>query len=198
VPQPALPGAWQHRLNVAVRNEWVVYAKAPFGGPEVVLKYLARYTHRVAISNRRLLRLDNGQVTFRVKDYAAGGRQTTCTLTAVEFLRRFLQHVLPRGFMRIRHFGFMANRFRREKLEHCRSLLGMKSRTTATESETPPAQPANPTGDGTPDQEGVCPVCRRGRLLITRILREDRPHSQPIPEPHINAAPTSTTVRDTS
>ena len=73
----AQPGAWQHRLNVAVRNEWVVYAKAPFGGPEVVLKYLARYTHRVAISNRRLLRLDNGQVTFRVKDYAAGGRQTS-------------------------------------------------------------------------------------------------------------------------
>ena len=126
----AQPGAWQHRLNVAVRNEWVVYSKAPFGGPEVVLKYLARYTHRVAISNRRLLRLENGQVTFRVKDYAAGGRQTTYTLTAVEFLRRFLQHVLPRGFMRIRHFSFMAT-----------ASVESSSNTRASCSAWPPAQP---------------------------------------------------------
>ena len=194
----AQPGAWQHRLNVAVRNEWVVYSKAPFGGPEVVLKYLARYTHRVAISNRRLLRLNNGQVTFRVKDYAAGGRQTTCTLTAVEFIRRYLQHVLPRGFMRIRHFGFMANRFRRENLDQCRQLLDMALRSTVTESETPIDQPSNPTGDGTLDNEDMCPVCRRGRLLITRLIREDEPHLQPIPKPHPGIAPTSTTVRDTS
>jgi hypothetical protein len=88
------------------RTEWVVYAKPPFGGPEQVWKYLARYTHRVAISNTRLLHLENGQVTFRWKDYAAGSRVRTMTLSAAEFLRRFLLHVLPTGFVRIRHYGF--------------------------------------------------------------------------------------------
>ena len=90
-------------LRAAAQTEWVVYAKPPFGGPEQVLKYLARYTHRVAISNRRLVALKDGRVRFRYKDYARGGRRRTMTLEASEFLRRFLQHVLPSGFVRIRH-----------------------------------------------------------------------------------------------
>jgi Putative transposase/Transposase zinc-binding domain len=104
-------------------KEWVVYAKPPFGGPAQVLKYLARYTHRVAISNSRLLEVNAERVTFRHKDYAQGGRQRTLTLTGVEFLRRFLQHVLPKGLMKVRHYGLLANRYREERLRVCRRLL---------------------------------------------------------------------------
>src|SRR5690606_29369736 len=101
------------------------YVVEPFGGPESVLKYLARYTHRVAISNSRLLNIEEGQVTFRYKDYAQGSQSRTMTLAATEFLRRFLLHVLPDGLMRIRHYGFLANRFREKKLARCRELLEM-------------------------------------------------------------------------
>jgi hypothetical protein len=102
---------WAWFLDEAYRREWVVYAKPPFGGPEQVLKYLARYTHRVAISNDRLLTWERGCVTFRWKDYAADSRIRNMTLSAAEFLRRFLLHVLPSGFVRIRHYGFLANLF---------------------------------------------------------------------------------------
>jgi len=103
-------------LNESTRNEWVVYAKPPFGGPQQVLKYLARYTHRVAISNRRLVALHNGSVTFRWKDYAKQNQPALMTLDATEFIRRFLLHVLPKGLVRIRHFGFLANRCRHQKI----------------------------------------------------------------------------------
>jgi len=106
------------------RDDWVVYAKPAFGGPLQVLRYLGRYTHRVAISNHRLLAFDQERVTFRWKDYAHGGKQGQMTLTAIEFLRRFFLHVLPRGFVRIRHFGFLANRFRASRLVLSRQLLG--------------------------------------------------------------------------
>ena len=106
-----------------MRHDWVVYAKRPFGGPEQVLKYLARYTHRVAISNQRLIGLSDDQVTFRWKDYASRGRSRRMTIRALEFLRGFLLHVLPLGFMKIRHYGFMANRFRTAKLALARKLL---------------------------------------------------------------------------
>jgi hypothetical protein len=104
-------------------RRWVVYAKAPFGGPMQVLRYLGRYTHRVAISNHRLLAFEGERVSFRWKDYAHGGKQQVMTLTAVEFLRRFFLHILPKGFVRIRHFGFLANRFRTDRLTLCRQLL---------------------------------------------------------------------------
>src|SRR5207247_602552 len=106
------------------RQDWVVYAKRPFGGPEHVLHYLARYTHRVAISNHRLLSVADGKVTFRYKDYAHGGKQRKMTVTAEEFLRRFLLHVLPRWFVRIRFSGFLANRRRKQLLPLCLQLLG--------------------------------------------------------------------------
>jgi hypothetical protein len=105
------------------RQDWVVYAKPPFGGPEYVLQYLARYTHRVAISNHRLISLTDGEVTFRWKDYAHGNKKRKMRVTAEEFLRRFLLHVLPRGFVRIRHFGFWAAPRRRESIAVCRQVL---------------------------------------------------------------------------
>jgi hypothetical protein len=149
------------------RTEWVVYAKPPFGGPEQVLKYLARYTHRVAISNTRLLHLENGQVTFRWKDYAAGSRVRTMTLSAAEFLRRFLLHVLPTGFVRIRHYGFLANCHRQTKLTLCRALLGV----TPGEPEPVSAAPANEAGvdESSVDSSArICPYCKLGRIIISR------------------------------
>jgi hypothetical protein len=104
------PSRFRAFLRQLFRQDWVVYAKPPFGGPEYVLQYLARYTHRVAISNPRLVSLADGKVTFRWKDYAHGKKKSKMTLTADEFLRRFLLHVLPRGFVRIRHFGFLSAR----------------------------------------------------------------------------------------
>jgi hypothetical protein len=136
----------------------VVYAKPPFGGPEQVLKYLARYVQRVAISNRRLLSLKNGRVAFEWKDYSDGNQSKTMTLHAVEFIRRFLLHVLPSGFVRIRHFGFLANRKRAEKLALCRSLL--------------PARPTVPEPNiqtGEPEPR-LCPICKVGWLVSIEIL----------------------------
>ena len=112
----------------------MVYAKEPLQDPQHVLKYLARYTHRVAISNHRLVALENGQVTFRYKDYQRGHRLRTLTLDAVEFLRRLMLHVPPHGFHRMRHFGFLANRVRQEKLAQCRTLLGHATRPRAREA----------------------------------------------------------------
>jgi hypothetical protein len=119
----ALSDAFAAWLRPLYAKEWVVYAKRPFGGPEQVLKYLARYTHRVAISNSRLLALEEGRVTFRYKDYAEDSQHKTLTLDAVEFLRRFVQHVLPKGFTKIRHYGLLANRARAAKVKESRRLL---------------------------------------------------------------------------
>jgi hypothetical protein len=117
--------AFHSFLGSLFRQDWVVYAKPPFGGPQHVLHYLARYTHRVAISNHRIVAFANGQVTFRWKDYAHGSKQKLMTVTAEEFLRRFLLHVLPHGFVRIRFFGFLANRRRKTLLPLCQQLLRM-------------------------------------------------------------------------
>ncbi len=119
----AEPTRWAAWLLPLGQKEWVVYAKPPFGGPKRVLKYLARYTHRVAISNARLVKLEAGQVTFRLKDYAEGGRPKTLTLSAQAFLRRFVEHVLPRAFVKIRHYGLLSNRHREARLTQCRRRL---------------------------------------------------------------------------
>ena len=129
------PSRFRAFLRQLFRQDWVVYAKPAFGGPMPVLRYLGRYTHRVAISNHRLLDFDQERVTFRWKDYAHGGKQGKMTLGATEFLRRFFLHVLPRGFVRIRHFGFLANRFRVSRLELSRQLLAYKS-SAPTEAGT--------------------------------------------------------------
>ena len=155
----ASPAAFKALCDRARKIKWVVYAKAPFGGPEQVLKYLARYTHRVAISNSRILTIDDGKVTFHWKDYAAGNETKTMTLDAVEFIRRFLLHILPTGFVRIRQFGFLANRARREKLALCRALLGARA----------PAPPKSAV-DKKADQKR-CPVCKTGRMILVRVYQ---------------------------
>jgi Putative transposase/Transposase zinc-binding domain len=142
------------------RQDWVVYAKPPFGGPQHVLHYLARYTHRVAISNHRIVNFADGMVTFRWKDYAAKGRKRRMTVTAEEFLRRFLLHTLPRGFVRIRFFGFLANRSRAVLLPVCRQLLEDASHS-ATQAAV--KAPRDDTG------LRACPLCGGPMLLIERL-----------------------------
>ena len=155
------PGAWQRWLQPLEHAEWVVYAKPPFGGPRQVLKYLARYTHRVAISNHRLVAVADGQVTFRWKDYAHDDRPRTLTLETVEFLRRFLLHRLPRGFQRIRHYGLLGNRRRASTLACLRVLLDPPPATA-------PPEPADRIADLPP--RDACPQCGRGRLVVVATL----------------------------
>jgi len=161
------------QLVAALREkEWMVYAKPPFGGgPKIVLKYLARYTHRVAISNYRLLAIEDGQVHFYWKDYADGNQQKTLALDGVEFIRRFLLHVVPSGFMRIRHFGFLAHSHRAEKLELCRRLLNVEQ---ASERE-PAAQPAVDQGTiKAAVAPNLCPACKEGRLIVIEKIERQR------------------------
>jgi hypothetical protein len=143
--------------------DWVVYAKRPFGGPKAVLAYLSRYTHRVAISNRRLIAADHTGVTFRWKNYRieGPGRYQTMTLSTHEFIRRFLLHVLPDGFHRMRHFGFLANSHRRQRIDLCRDLLGQRS--------TPTQQPHcfNPNQG----QPFACPKCDRPMRRMKANIR---------------------------
>ena len=145
--------------------EWIVYAKRPFAGPEQVLDYLGRYTHRVALSNNRLVGHRDGHVRFRWKDYADHARVKILTLEVDEFLRRFLLHVVPPGFMRIRHFGLLANRTRRATLTRCRDLLGQ-----------PPPEDAQPESVAvlmhrlTGVDLARCPVCGEGRMPITALV----------------------------
>lgn len=124
------PLVFRNLLDRLYRKFWWVYSKAPFGGPEQVLQYLARYTHRVALSNHRLVRLADDQVTFSYKDYSQGGRVRQMTLPVEEFIRRFLLHILPHRFVRIRYYGFLANRLRERELERCRALLGAVAPTS--------------------------------------------------------------------
>ena len=137
-PAAALADPTQFRrfLRQLHRQDWVVYAKPAFGGPKKVLRYLCRYTHRIAISNHRLLAFDGERVTFRWKDYAHGGKQRTMTVLGTEFLRRFFLHVLPKGFVRIRYFGFLANRFRAHSLPLCQQLLASDRPLLSASSET--------------------------------------------------------------
>jgi hypothetical protein len=166
-------GEFQRRLTDSAKTEWVVHAKPPFGGPQQVLKYLARSTHRVAISNNRLVAMEGDQVSFRWKDYTHGGKQKTMTLKAIEFIRRFLLHVLPAGFMRIRHYGFLANRCCREKLELCRRLLAALMPPVAPESAPEPKG----TVEGRPEPH-TCPACGEGRMIIIETL-EASPAEKP-------------------
>ena len=160
---PAAFAAWLADLR---QHAWVVYAKRPFGGPSQVLDYLGRYTHRVALSNDRLVRHAAGVVHFRWKDYADGDRVKVMPLAADEFIRRFLLHVVPDGFVRIRHFGFLANRTRCAKLARCRALLGSAPSSAEASIESVAALMLRLTGLDV----ARCPVCPQGRLRVTEIL----------------------------
>ena len=147
------PGGFSSFLRQLFRQDWVVYAKPPFGGAEHVLNYLARYTHRVAISNHRLVAFENDRVSFRWRDYDHGGKKKVMTVSADEFLRRFLLHVLPGGLVRIRHFGVFANRRRETALARCRQLLG-----------------ATACGDrAAADIQLRCPACSGIMLVVERM-----------------------------
>jgi hypothetical protein len=164
----AEPLAFQRLLATLRAREWWVYAKRPFAGPEQVLAYLGRYTHRVAISNHRLLKFENGKVTFSWKDYTRGNQQRPMTLAADEFIRRFLLHVLPRGFQRIRQFGFLANR-RRHNLALCRTLLGTPASPTITNQPLPrDYQSLYEIVTGQSLKQ--CPACRTGTMKLTERL----------------------------
>ena len=153
--QPKTFAAW---LRPLFRKDWVVYSKPPFGGPEYVLQYLGRYTHRVAISNHRLVSFAGGKVTFRWRDSAHNNEQKLLTLSLDEFLRRFLLHVLPKGFVRIRNFGFLANRRRATLLPLCFHLLGSAPQTEQDIS-------------GSKDSSDLwrCPKCGGPMMVIERL-----------------------------
>jgi hypothetical protein len=176
------PRAFAAWLAPAAQAEWVVYAKPPFGGAQQVLDYLGRYTHRVAISNNRLLRFDGDWVLFRWKDYRHEARRRTMTLTADEFIRRFLLHVLPDGFKRIRSYGWLANCHRAARLATCRRLLGVE----------PPVAASPPAGEDYRDRYlrltgrslRDCPVCGKGHMVrIEGALSDDGPGILPRPPP---------------
>ena len=181
----AEPMPWQRLLADVRDQEWVVFAKEPIQDPRHVLTYLARYTHRVAISNHRLVALEDGRVTFRYKDYQRGHRLRTLTLDAVEFLRRLMLDVPPRGFHRLRHFGFLANRVRQEKLTQCRTLLGHTTRPPirdeATDLKTPEVSAGEPGS--------VCPVCQHGRMhLVQTLYRQPTAWDLSVPMPRLDTS----------
>jgi len=154
--EPKIFASW---LRPLFRKDWIVYSKPPFGGPEYVLHYLGRYTHRVAISNHRLISFEGGQVTFRWRDSAHNNEQKLMALSLDEFLRRFLLHLLPKGFVRIRHFGFLASRRRAQLLPLC--LAALDSLPAQTETATSTAQDMN--------SHWFCPQCGRPMVIIERL-----------------------------
>ena len=162
--------AFQRHLAPVRKKRWVVYAKAPFAGPEAVLAYLSRYTHRVAISNSRLIAFDGNEVAFRYKNYRCSGaeRQQVMTLAADEFIRRFLIHVLPRGFHRIRHYGLLAGSARKDCLALARSLLEVAPAPDDAAVTQEPADPRPP-----------CPCCGGTMVIIETFTRGCRPRAPP-------------------
>ena len=160
-------------LSPIRKKRWVVYAKPPFAGPQAVLAYLSRYTHRVAISNRRLIGFDETGVTFRYKDYRRDGaeRQQVMTLATDEFIRRFLIHVLPRGFHRIRHYGLLASSTHKEAMALARRLLGVA------------APIEEPEPDKLPDHRPPCPCCGGHMTIVETLVRWYQPRAPPQPAP---------------
>jgi hypothetical protein len=152
-------GAWSRLLAALAGQEWVVYSQPPCAGPAVVLKYLARYVHRVAIGNGRLVRVGDEGVAFSYKDYRDKGKGKELTLSGEEFARRFLQHVLPGGFVRIRHYGLLANRGRERKLTLCRQLLLKEGVRQQVEAAGKPAERRCP-----------CAVCGEGEMRLVELV----------------------------
>jgi hypothetical protein len=165
--------AFLRYLSPIRKKRWVVYAKPPFAGPQAVLAYLSRYTHRVAISNRRLIAFDEGGVTFRYKDYRrdVAERQQVMTLATDEFIRRFLIHVLPRGFHRIRHYGLLASSTHKEAMALARKLLGVAAPVEKPEPEEPA------------DHRPPCPCCGGHMTIIEAFARWCQPRAPPSSAP---------------
>ena len=170
--------AFAARLAPLKRKKWYVYTKPPFAGPEAVLAYLARYTHRVAISNSRLIALDERGVTFRYKDYRRNGpaRYCTMTLSADEFIRRFLLHVLPKGFHRIRHYGLLASATCKANIAHAKELIAAP--LPAIDASTEPDDAAIAV-DAAADHRPPCPCCGGRMIIIERFGRGGEPRAPP-------------------
>lgn len=160
------------------QKKWVVYCKPPFGGPKGVLQYLGRYTHRIAISNNRVLDNRDGNVSFLWRDYADDNRQKTMTLKADEFIRRFLLHVLPSRYVRIRHFGLLANRNRNNAVAVCRKILGTGKTILKKDSRQETWQEHLIRICGI--DVTVCPVCQKGRMVRMALLYPFRCNSPPV------------------
>jgi Putative transposase/Transposase zinc-binding domain len=201
----ASPAAWATSIRALYQKDWVVYAKEPFGGPEQVLKYLTGYTHRVALSNHRLVKLQDERVTFTWKDYADGCRRKEMTLDALEFVRRFALHIIPKGLVRIRQYGLLAHRDRGERLAVCRSLLAARAgQSPATEADSPPPSASggstgsdqSPGGlDRTPSpvelksaslsRTGICVLAVLISLLVASGETDSFASSQAVPPPAV-------------
>ena len=169
------PQARQRFFDGLYQTPWVVYAKQPFGGPDQVLDYLGRYTHRVAISNHRLVSMTNTEVRFRYKDYAHGDRRKVMRLDASEFIRRFLLHVLPTGFMRIRHYGLIANRAKHDKLPQARTALNHPAAVAAREPESVEAFCLRVASLDL----HLCPHCKVGRMIVVAPITPQRARAPP-------------------
>lgn len=171
------PKTFRRLIDTLYKTEWVVYAKAPFAGPKPVLKYLGRYTHRIAISNSRITELSEQTVSFKWKDYADNKREKVMTLAHGEFIRRFLLHVLPTGFVRIRYFGFMGQAVKKERLRQCRELLGVPSPETEME-DIGSNEGVAMVRELWSEERFRCPICKKGRLVPCREI--PRPHQRNI------------------
>ena len=187
LPFLAGPGQFQRFLRQLRRKNWVVYAKGAFGGSQKAYQYLSRYTHRVAIANHRLVSLAEGKVSFRARDNSRLGHQRLVTITAPEFIRRFLGHVLPPRFVKIRHYGLMAPANARTKLEKARALLSLQTPGALAEPknrqhDTPSA--TNTWQDMLRALTGldltVCPNCGRGRIIRTKLTTKETAPAPPI------------------
>jgi hypothetical protein len=176
--------AWKKFIDALYKKDWVVYSKPPFGGAEQVFRYLGRYTHRVAISNHRLIRLEDGRVTFQVKDYADSSKKKEMTIEAVEFIRRFLLHLLPKGYTRIRHYGLFAGKNVNTKLEDARRILEPKTQKTDAEQNRDNPQTPIPWWERLLKLTGVdvmaCPRCDTGRLIRLPLAKPDSFPNSPI------------------
>ena len=153
-------------VNGVKQKDWVVYCKKPFAGPQQVLDYIGRYTHRVAISNNRIINVENGKVTFAYRDRKNNDTQKTMTLNAEEFIRRFLLHVLPDGFVRIRHFGFLSNRYKTERIQQCREIIGYSEQIPVATEKNTQERMLELTGiDIT-----LCPCCKKGSMIVIQEI----------------------------
>lgn len=181
------PEGFPNLIDQLYRKDWVVYSKAPFGGPHKVLDYLGRYTHRVAIANHRIQAVKDGNVTFLYRDRSDGDRVKAMTVPAEEFIRRFLLHALPPSFMRIRHFGFLANRCKGRDLQRCRGLLGLSPKLPETQPMTTQERLCELTGHN-PTQ---CPVCKTGVMKVIAGLSKLPMHAWPhfpLPAPFFDSS----------
>jgi hypothetical protein len=158
--------AFDSLIESLSRHTWIVYAKRPFAGPEQVLEYLGRYTHRIAISNNRIKSIDDGQVVFTYRDRADKDQIKEMTLSAEEFIRRFLLHILPEGFMKIRYFGFLSNKNKKEAIPLIRKLIGWKKDLPAQLKETVTEMILRLTGEDLT----CCPRCLKGRMQLVRTM----------------------------